>query len=143
MKPFKLEDIEKKEQPFIVPEGYFEALPMQVQGRVSAKESNSWARTPAFKLALSMATMLAIVVAGLFFFAQSDSPEELLADISHEELLAYFDLVEVEESDILAALGVGGDDIDFFGTEGLEEIEIEDGALDELLLEYELSEEYL
>lgn len=143
MKPFKLDDIKKGKQPFTVPEGYFENLPMKIQSRVEVKKKESWSRTPAFRLAFSLATMIAIVFSVFMFFSQSPTPEDLLADIPQEELLAYIDLVQLEESDILSAFEGGGEGINFFDSEGLDDIEIEDGALDNLLLEYGLSDEYL
>lgn len=143
MKPFKLDDIEKNKQPFAVPKGYFEDLPMKIQSKIEVKKKDSWTKNPAFKLAFSMAAMAAIIFSVFALFSDPQSPEDILANISQEELLAYVDLVQLEESDILNAFEDGAEGINFFDSDGFEDIEIGDEALDDLLLEYDLSEEYL
>ncbi|MEP1094623.1 MAG: hypothetical protein ABJG78_05905 [Cyclobacteriaceae bacterium] len=142
MKPIKLDDIEKKSQPYSVPEGYFEDLPMKIQGRISQQKKESWIKMPAVKLAFAAGAMLAIVMS-VVFVNQSVTPEDLLADIPEEELLAYIDMLQIDENDILAAFEGSVESIDFFDANGLEDLELEDEYLDDLLIEYDLSDDYL
>ena len=113
MKSFKLDDIEKNKQPFSVPDGYFEDLPMKIQSRIEGQKKESWVRTPAFRLAFSVAAML-ILVFTVVFLNPSESAEDLLADIPEEELLAYIDMVQFDETDILAAFEGSVEGVDFF-----------------------------
>ncbi len=142
MKPIKLDDIKKVSRPYSVPEGYFEDLPLKIQTRIQSERKESWIRTPAFKLAFAIAAMLTIVMS-IVFVNQSVNPEDLLADIPEEELLAYANLMQFEESDIFSAFEGSIEEIDFFDADGLDNLELEDSTLDDLLLEYDLSDEYL
>ncbi|MEP5611540.1 MAG: hypothetical protein ABJP45_04790 [Cyclobacteriaceae bacterium] len=142
MKPIKLDDIDKKSQPFSVPDGYFEDLPMKIQSRISEEKKSSWVKMPAVRLAFAVAAMLTVVMS-IVFVNQSVTPEDLLADIPEEELLAYIDMLQIDENDILAAFDGSVESIDFFDANGLEDLELEDESLDDLLIEYDLSDDYL
>lgn len=142
MKPIKLDDIEKKSQPFTVPDGYFEDLPMKIQSRISEEKKEAWIKLPAMKLAFAAVAMLAIVMTTVFV-NQSVTPDDLLADIPEADLLAYIDLLQVDEGDILAAFEGSIESIDFFDANDLDDIELGDDSLDDLLIEYDLSDEYL
>jgi len=142
MKPIKLDDIEKNSQPYAVPEGYFEDLPMKIHGRISRQKKVSWIKMPAMRLAFAAAAVLAIVMS-IVFVNQSVTPEDLLADIPEEELLAYIDMLQIEEGDILAAFEGSVESIDFFDAEEFDDLELEDESLNDLLIEYDLSDDYL
>jgi hypothetical protein len=142
MKPIKLDDIEKNSQPFSVPEGYFDDLPMKIQSRIQTEKKETWIHSPSFKVAFSVAAMM-IIVMTIIFLNKAISPEEMLADISEVELLAYIDNMQIEESDILNVFNEDVEDIDFFDTEGIESLELEEESLDDLLIEYELTDDYL
>lgn len=141
MKPIKLDDIEKNTRPFEVPEGYFDDLPMKIQSRIETKKKTNWVRTPTFRLALSAATMFLIVL-GVVFFNQSTTPEDMLADIPEEELLAYINMTELDEADILAAFQGSIESIEFEDS-AFDDLNLEDESLDDLLLEYDLTDDYL
>ena len=141
MKSFKLEDIEKKDQPFTVPEGYFEDLPMKIQAKVEARKKKwSWIYQPRVQLAFSMA-MIVLIIGSIFYVNSPKSVDDMLANVSQEDLLAYVDMMQLEDGDILAAFEGSIESIDF--SESLENIELEDASLDAILNEYDLSEEYL
>ncbi len=142
MKPIKLDDIEKNSRPFSVPEGYFDDLPMKIQNKILAEKKEAWFKRPVFRLGLAMAAVFVIVMS-IVFINQSASPEDLLADIPEEELLAYIDLMQLDESDIFSAFEGSIETIEFFDMEGLEDLQFEDEALDDLLIEYDLTDDYL
>ncbi len=142
MKPIKLDDIEKNSKPFSVPEGYFDDLPMKIQSRIQEEKKEVWIKRPVFRLAMAMAAMLVIVMS-IVFMNQSAGPEDLLADIPEEELLAYVDMMQFDETDILSAFEGSIETIEFFDMEGFEDLQLEDEALDDLLIEYDLTDDYL
>ncbi|MEM9340671.1 MAG: hypothetical protein AAGA66_18200 [Bacteroidota bacterium] len=144
MSAFKLDDIEKKGQPFKAPDGYFEDLPLRIQHRIQTNASSkvSWYGTPAFKWAFSIATIV-IVLLSVTFFDSSQSTEDLLAEIPEEELLAYVDQMSFDEEEILTAFEGDIQSLDFAESATLNDLDIENESLEDLMSEYGLEEEYL
>ena len=151
MKRFKLEDIEKKETPFKAPEGYFDELPIKIQRRIDSlqRQKVSWFQTPAFRVAISSAAVILIVLSIVFINGSDPNSngdrqaEEILAQVNEEELMLYVNGLELGEEEILTAFENNFEGLDFSGDTELENLELEDEALDKVLDEYELSEEYL
>lgn len=138
----KLDDIDKKEV-FEVPKGYFEGLPMKIQKRIDAERPISkQSFIPKWRLAL--AASLVLVITFVFVFNNDEpSPEEMLAEVSQDELVAYLDLLELDEYEIASAFD---EDLDIFETEDtnvLDGIDLGDDAINDVLLEYDLEDEYL
>ncbi|WP_424964179.1 hypothetical protein [Ekhidna sp.] len=138
----KLDDIDKKEV-FKVPEGYFEGLPMRIQKRVdSEKPVTRQQFTP--KWGLALAASIALVVTFVFvLYNNGPSPEDMLAEISQDELVAYLELMELDEYEIASAFD---EDMEIFDKEDaniLDGIDLEEDAIDDVLLEYDLEDEYL
>ena len=151
MERFRLEDIDKKEQLYKVPDGYFEDLPMKIQARIesSTREKVSWFQTPAFRVALSSAAVLIVVVSYLFInngnnaVVNGDAVEEILSQVSQEELLMYVNELQLGEDEILTALENSFEEFDFSSEMDLDDLELEDEALEDVLDEFDLTEEYL
>ena len=138
---YKLEDIDKKEV-FKVPEGYFEDLPMKIQQRINDGQKTKKSVIPAWSLAF--ATVILLLVTFVFILPNGDqSAEELLAEISQEEIVAYLDQIELDEYDIASAFTDEGNEWPLDGTDMLDGIELEDQSMDDVLLEYDLADEYL
>ena len=137
----KLEDIEKKKS-FKVPDGYFEELPLKIQQRVSEEKKSYGIKIPSWSLAL--AASLLLLVTFIFIVPENDATaEELLAEISQEEIVAYLDQIELDEYDIASAIGDEVNDLEFEDTSVLDGIDLEDQSIDDVLLEYDLADEYL
>jgi len=107
----KLEDIPKKNI-FEVPDGYFDRLPMKIQARVeTTKEIHS---IPVWNFALRYA--LPVVIAGLalvyYFRPRPNQTEDLLASISNENLIAFLDESDIDESDLLEIANFNESDAD-------------------------------
>ncbi|MEP0987253.1 hypothetical protein [Ekhidna sp.] len=139
---YKLDDIEKK-KPFEVPEKYFEELPLKIQTRINEEkvESYSW-KVPAWGLA--MAASILLLITFIFIIPESGpDPEKLLAEVSQDELIAYLDQIELDEYDIASAFDDNMDVFELENSSMLDGIEIDDQALDDVLLEYDLEDEYL
>ncbi len=137
----KIEDIDKK-QAFDTPEGYFEDLPMRIQARIENKKPQAVSqRLPKWSLALaSMALLLTFV---FVFYDNSTSEKDLLAGISQEELVAYLDQIELDEYEIASTFESDLDALNLDETSVLDGIDMENEALDDVLLEYDLEDEYL
>jgi hypothetical protein len=107
----KLDDIPKKNI-FEVPDGYFDRLPMKIQARVEiTKETHS---IPVWNLALQYALPIVIVGFALvyYFKPKPDQPEDLLASISNENLIAFLDESDISESDLLEIANFNESDAD-------------------------------
>ncbi len=145
-KPLKLEDF-SKENPFSVPEGYFEELPCIIQAKVIAAPERvswlDWALIPAhtWKISLAaVAVILTIVFSGIF--QQSDlssSVEDILAEVSMEDLIEYIEYSDLSTDEILAELNFIDIDSDFLMSDEIQLLNVDD--LDELDFIY-LYEEY-
>ena len=139
---YKLDDIEKKKV-FDVPEGYFEDLPMKIQKRIES-ESTSKMAIAWPKWSVALAASLPLIAVFLFVIPSNDvNAEDLLASVTQEELIAYLDEIELEEFEIITALGDNPSVFDFEETEGLDDIDLEDQSIDDMLLVYDLEEELL
>ena len=139
---YKLDDIEKKKV-FDVPEGYFEDLPMKIQKKIES-ESTSKMAIAWPKWSVALAASLTLIAVFLFVIPSNDvNAEDLLASVTQEELIAYLDEIELEEFEIITALGDNPSVFDFAETEGLDDIDLEDQSIYDMLLEYDLEEELL
>lgn len=120
----KLEDIPKK-QVFEVPEGYFDRLPGVIQTRIG-KEKDTFEWSPVFRFGLRYALpVVAIVVAGLYFWPQpAESTEDLLASVDTSSLAAFIEESDISSDELL-------EDVSF--THG-QVRSIEQNAMDEIML---------
>ncbi|MEQ9466512.1 MAG: hypothetical protein RLN88_03820 [Ekhidna sp.] len=139
---YKLDDINKKSG-FKVPEGYFEDLPMKIQQRIGTESTPQTIRLPSWSLA--MAASFIIILTAVFILKNTSTPtaEELLAEVSQEELVAYLDLIELDEYDIASAVDENSEILNFEETDVLDGIDMDEGVIDDVLLEYDLADEYL
>lgn len=138
---YKLNDIDKKEM-FKVPDGYFEDLPMKIQERLSLETKPQKFRIPSWSLALAASLLLLLTF--VFILPNGDpTAEELLAEVSQDEIVAYLDQIELDEYDIASAIGDEADALEFEDTDVLDGLDLEDQSIDDVLLEYDLADEYL
>lgn len=103
----KLEDIPKN-NPFTVPDGYFDKLPGIIQSRIAEGEAKKQPR-PYFRYALqyAMPVVVLIVVAVIYFTPkESESYEDILASVSTEQLAAYLADSDITTGDILESAGL-------------------------------------
>ena len=145
-KPFKLDEL-SKENMFTVPDDYFEELPGIIQSRVteSPAKQNWWqvAFTPAssWKMALAVAVVaLILVFSGVFEkTGYTGSVEEMLAEVSLEDLIEYVEYSEISTEEILAELDLSEYDMSYLMGDDIRLIE--DGEFEELDM-IDLYEEY-
>ena len=107
----KLDEIPKKNV-FEVPDGYFDRLPMKILARLETP-----AQTPSisiWNLVFRYALPSVIAVFALVYFLRPKSyePEDLLAGIASEHLIAYLHDSDINESDLLEAANFDEADAD-------------------------------
>lgn len=137
----KLEDIKKKNI-YSVPDKYFDLLPEIIQSRVNEKKpvlglSLNWSL--AFKVA---APALALVLI-LFYFGISTtdnstlSSDELLAQVSADDLIAYLGTTDITIDEILEELDLSNIELDFY-EEGpiMQDMDLNDEEIEALFDEY-------
>lgn len=137
----KLEDIKKKNI-YSVPDKYFDRLPAIIQSRVNEKKpvlglSLNWSL--AFKVA---APALALVLI-LFYFGISTtdnstlSSDELLAQVSADDLIAYLGTTDITIDEILEELDLSNLELDFY-EEGpiMQDMDLNDEEIEALFDEY-------
>jgi hypothetical protein len=138
---YKLDDIDKK-QSFKVPEGYFEDLPLKIQSKIQKKEIHSNVLLPSWKFALA-ASILVILVTYFIADQKPPSAEMLLAEVSQEDLIAYLDNIDLDIEDLTSTFQESTEELDFENLDGLDQLDMNEEELDDLLLEYDITEDYL
>lgn len=137
----KLDDIDKKEI-FMTPEGYFEDLPLKIQQRISNESKSRKYSIPSWSLAF--AASISLIITFIFILPKSGpNAEELLADIPQDELMAYLDQIDIDEYDIASVITDSAEELEFENTNVLDGIDLGDQSIEDVLLEYDLADEYL
>ncbi len=137
----KLEDIKKKNI-YSVPDKYFDQLPTRIQSRVNEKN-------PVFGLILNwnlafkvgapvLALVLILIYFGISFTNNSTlSSEELLAQVSTDDLVAYLETSDITTDEIIEELDLSNVELDFY-EDGpiMKNMDMNDDEIDALLDEY-------
>ena len=147
-KPFRLEGL-PKENIFKVPDRYFEELPGIIQARVTEKPSAiSWQAlfTPAngWKVALATVVVALVLVFSGVFNRTGGTVDELLADVSLEDLLEYVEYSDISTDEILAELDLSEYEMEFLMGDDIkliDDIEIENLDIIDLYEVYGIEEE--
>jgi len=134
----KLEDISKSNG-FKVEDKYFEELPLKIQNRISQeKKYFEWGSLNViWKLGIAILPII-VIISFLIGRPGNDSIEDLLASIPEQDLLAYLESTDLQIEELS----------DFYFEEdanlemnALDQIELNDDALEEIYLEYDLNTE--
>ncbi len=143
----KLEDIKKKNI-YSVPDKYFDQLPTRIQARVNDKKPVSgWSLNWSFFF--KIATPAVAVVLIFFYFNTStnfhnQSAEEILAQVSTEDLIAYLEATDITTDEILEELDLTDIELDFMDEDPIMKgIEIDDQDMDLLFDLYGIDSEIL
>lgn len=137
---YRLDDIAKKKEPFSVPDRYFEELPLKVQQKIAEKPRQSVLHLPVWSYATA-ASVLLLLTTYMLWGTGGGAVDDLLGDISNEDLIAYLQETELDESDLILALE-GVDDNELLeNIELLNGLELQNQPIDEMYLEYDLEEE--
>jgi hypothetical protein len=105
--PFRLDELPPehplRQQPFTVPDGYFDQLPTRVQARVTRRPkpafsiSWSWQRTAA---SLAGASLIAVLIWQTLPQRQESLGSEVLTGVSDEVIAAYLDDQGIEAAEL-------------------------------------------
>ncbi len=126
----RLDDIPKKSL-FEAPEGYFEKLPGHIQARIARPEPEpAWGRL-AFRYALPVVLLAA---AAVFVLTNRDNlnPEDLLAQVDSEQLVAYLDETDLNSDDLLEAVPLDETEAESLEAEALGDLVIDENVIDEV-----------
>jgi len=137
MKRIKLDDIDKK-APFEVPEGYFDQLTLEIQSKVTPKQGPNWILLPQVRWALS-GSFIILLVSVILLFPKSDTPtaDQLLAEISDEDLIEYIDFTGITEYELIE--GLEDETIEALWEEDtLDDLNLENLDLEEIISDYEI-----
>ncbi len=99
-KQFNLDQIEKVNDVFGVPEGYFEALPQQIQRRVQQPQKQAvWSFEIKPKYALILASLTILIVFGgkYLFFPQEHNSQAQLSEIPEQQIRQYLLQADIHE----------------------------------------------
>ncbi len=101
MKKINLNELDRK-QPFKAPDGYFEELPSIIQSKAvdSDKRAQPW-EMPVIRWVAVPAMIIAIVIFSILPNDENNNPDELLAEVSTEELVAYLESTDMSTVDLL------------------------------------------
>ncbi len=142
----KLEDIDKKNI-YKVPDNYFDELPLKIQSRIE-KEKTALRHGFNWRLTWKIAAPALAAVIAIFFFvgrpenSQPQSPVELLAQVSTEDVIAYLEMTDITTDEILEEIDLNGVDLDF-DDEPILDLQLDQESIEMLLDDYSIDEETL
>lgn len=138
-----------KTSPFTTPEHYFDNLPTQIQSKATSESKTTLGVASWTRLAWTAPAFIVLLAIGyIMVFNDTDitrTPDELLAEVGTEELVAYLEKSELSTEELLLQLDLVSleDDFDELNSDLLDEVELSDDDLEILFNEYEISEEIL
>ena len=144
-----LEDIKKKNI-YSVPDNYFDQLPMRIQARINDKK-------PVFGFSLNWSMVLkvavpavAVVLIVFYFGIHSNnsqlSPDQILAQVSTEDLIAYIQTTDITTDEIIEEIDFTGIDLEFYEIEQdplIQDMELNQENIDALMDEFGIDNEIL
>ncbi len=138
MKKYRLDDINKGRVFTEPPEGYFDKLPGIIQAKTANKGSEK-AKTywiGALRLIpAAAAVVLILFYTGIFEANQVNDVDELLAQVSTEDIIDYLGSVDLTTEEILEEVDFNELSLEFQNAEGdvlMEGLELDDDSLMEL-----------
>lgn len=96
----KLEDIPKN-NPFSVPDGYFDKLPGMIQARIEAGTVRKEVPYLRYALQYAMPVITLIIVAIIYLTPKANTYNDILASVSTEQLAVYLSDSDLTTDDIL------------------------------------------
>ena len=131
----RLDEIPKKSL-FEAPEGYFEKLPGRIQARISTPEPEvAWG-----KLTLRYAVPLVMLAAAAIFVVTNRptlSPEEVIASMDSEQLVAYLEDVELNTDDLLDAITLEPAEVESIEMDALGDFVMDERSTEAWMEEYD------
>ena len=150
MKKFRLEDIDRKRVLTEPPEGYFDKLPGIIQSKTAHKTGRS--RVNLFLLrGLKMVPVAALLVliavyTGVISFQDNNHDfEQILAEVTTEEIILYLEDMDVSSDEILEEIDLNALSMELDNPDDvlMESLDIEDEALLQLYEDYQVQDSLL
>ena len=144
----KISELSRK-KPYQVPDGYFEGLPDSISNRITEETINkkTIAFTPGLNWQTSLIaatlTLLAVFYSTFQPVVVEEDPQQILAEVSIDDILEYLDYADLTTSEILAEVNFEETEIDDFienDIQLLNSTEIESLDIDELYHEFGLED---
>jgi len=135
----KLDDSHKKNI-HKVPEGYFDELPQVIQSRIAEQNSKRSQLWLSYSLKYALPVILLIVVFALSItdFNNQETPEELLAEVTTEELILYLEESDITTEELIEAVDYESLELEFEEeTEIIDDSEIDEEEIEQLLNDYQ------
>jgi len=135
----KIDDINKKNI-HKVPEGYFDQLPQQIQARIAEQNATKKQFWLAYNLkyAIPIVLLLVVVAISIFNLSNESSPEELLAEVSTEELILYLEDSDMTTEELIEAIDYESIEIEFDNeTDIIDNEELNDIEMEKLMNDYQ------
>lgn len=129
----RLDEIPKKTL-FEVPDGYFEKLPGRIQERVSTPERSLRSLEGWGKLTLRYALPVTILGAVALFVLNNRpdlSPEQVIASIDSDQLVAYLQDSELNTDDLLESVNLDADEVMNLELDALGDMMLDETVIDE------------
>lgn len=144
-----LEEIKKKNI-YTVPDNYFDQLPTRIQSRVNEKKP-TFGFSLNWNLAFKIAFPTIVVVLVVFYFGINSnnatlSADEILAQVSTEDLIAYIETTDITTDEIIEEIDFTGIDLEFYEIDQdplIHDIELNQGNIDALMDEFGIDNEIL
>lgn len=135
----KLEDINKKNI-HQVPDKYFDELPLKIQSRIQQESvSMTWVFTYGLRYALPA---LLLLIVSIYLITQpkvNENPEQLLAEVSTEELISYLEASDITTEEIMESIEISEFEFEFEtnDTDLIDDLDFSDDELDALINDFE------
>jgi hypothetical protein len=132
----KLEDI-GKENIFGTPEGYFDNLPREIQGRLSEHVTDR--PFLVWQMALKYAAAILVVMISFWFWIDAPidkSPEKLISSVGEAAIMEYLQFSDLSTIDILASIEANRSTIWWDGEDLLDHLQIGEDGIFDLFEEY-------
>ena len=136
----------KKKNIYSVPDAYFDQLPNRIQSRVLKRKSVfgfgfDWSHV--WKIATpAIAVILIVLYFGPQLTRQTQSAEQILAQVSSEDLIAYLQTTDITEEEIVELVDFSDIDLDYYEN-GTIIHEMNENEIDALIDEYGIDNELL
>lgn len=141
MKKFDLDNIDKVNPPFEVPDRYFDALESKIQAEIDQKRGYNRPTAISWKWGLipAMAVVILMILFPVFKNQQQETADQLVAELSSDDILTYLEQTDITEYDI-ATLTSQPEELLPESENIIEDIELSEDDFEGLLDQYDLND---
>ena len=136
----------QRKDPFPAPDGYFDGLSDRIMDRIDREEESKAGKGRMISLATRAGWAAAAVISLLAVFwlittdDSSPTSQELVAELSDDEIIDYLVSTDISLDDILDIAAFENADLDSLNMEAMPDLDISPEEADELIELYDLEE---